>query len=118
MKRYLLIALILAGCTRGKESESWPHRETDDLLAIANTAFPLRCGKCVGEGRKSVVAVGVCKRTYLDTVRWYDENGNRYYEDMNTVTCNHTCSNGHWFETSRKVWPQSRPVPTPDTGER
>lgn len=113
------LALLLAVCAPLKEAtptavETFDLDTTDANLVLswevdrteANKSWPvtansggLLCGLCQKQGTTSRVYTQGCLRTLMATYSYYDENGEFVFEDPNTTSCNHTCSNGHWFFT-------------------
>ena len=58
------------------------------------------CPVCQEKGLKSIVYEGSSQSTLLYNPTWYDEEGNRHYQNTNTTTTYYSCSQGHeWYET-------------------
>ena len=58
------------------------------------------CPICKEKGLKSSVYEGSSQTTLVYNPTWYDEEGNKHYENTNTTTTYYSCSQGHeWYET-------------------
>jgi len=62
----------------------------------------MKCPKCVAEGKRSKVYIGVSTSTLVFAAAYYDEDGNFVQPpDPNTHTTQYECTNGHrWTEKS------------------
>jgi hypothetical protein len=69
-----------------------------DYTVIRADGFHGRCPVCEASRIVSRVAQGWCTTTLLGTSAWYDSAGNFHFRDPNTTTCEHRCSEDHWFQ--------------------
>lgn len=53
------------------------------------------CKQCQDEGCKSRVFPGTSTSTLMLCRPFYDEDGKRHHHDINVITTNYRCSNGH-----------------------
>lgn len=72
------------------------------------------CPACKREGQLSMVSCGPTISTSVHAPGYYDENGVwTQPPDPNTHTTRYRCSNGHFFEISRKAGREDKVVEKP-----
>ena len=70
------------------------------LTVYAQFDNKILCPVCQEKGLKSIVYEGSSQSTLVFNPTWYDEEGNKHYQNTNTSTTYYSCSQGHeWYET-------------------
>lgn len=72
-----------------------------DSQTFFQTFSPKFCSRCLYQGKKSKITIGLSTKTLAYYPPFYDEQGKYHDHDANTTTTEYSCSNGHnWTESS------------------
>ena len=91
MRKWLIILLVLAMplmAIAGGVLVRYP------IYLVAQEGIVVVCPTCKAKGLKSKIFPGNC---LYDNGQYIDEEGVIHLKISGTITCSHTCSNGHTF---------------------